>query len=146
MFVSLIMILHMMATAFMWCTYVFPDNNWLMAIEKIDLQNEFMVYLRAFYFATTTVLTVGYGDISPVNDLEVGIVTLVELSGIVIFAYLINEIGYCMSCLRKETEVIDKDLSSVEKIKQHYKMTDETTNRLRSFVLNQNPTLRLLEP
>ena len=126
-------------------TYSHPDQNWLTSLD-IPLNNEFVVYLRAFYFATTTVLTVGYGDISPRNDLEVGGVTMVELSGIIIFAYLINEIGYCMSQLRKETEIVDKDLSTVEKIKQHYRMTADTTNRLRTFVMNQRSTACLVEP
>ena len=88
----------------------------------------------------------GYGDISPQNDLEIGIVTLVEMFGIIVFAYMINEIGYAMSNLRKEKEVIDMDLSNVEKIKQHYRMKDDTTNRLRTFVINQKPTGRLLQP
>ena len=102
-------------------TYPYPHNSWLSSLD-VDHSNEFSVYLRAFYFATTTILTVGYGDISPKNDLEVAAVTLIEMFGIVVFAYMINEIGYAMSNLRKEKEIIDKDLSTVEKMKQHYGM------------------------
>ena len=74
------------------------------------------------------------------------VVTIIEMFGIIVFAYMINEIGYAMSNLRKEKEIIDRDLSNVEKIKQHYKMTDATTNRLRTFVINQKPTGKLLQP
>ena len=59
---------------------------------------------------------------------------------------MINEIGYAMSNIRKQNEAIDKDLSNVEKIKQHYKMNESTTNRLREFVVNQKPTGQLVEP
>ena len=127
-------------------TYPYPEDNWLSSLSNIDMRNEFSVYLRAFYFATTTILTVGYGDISPKNDLEIAVVTLIEMIGIIVFAYMINEIGYAMSNLRKETEIVDKDLSNVEKIKQHYNMKDDTINRLRTFVINQKPTGRLIEP
>jgi hypothetical protein len=51
---------------------------------------------------------VGYGDITPKNQLEVVVVTLVEVFGksvgnlgIIMFGYMINEIGYCISSLRK---------------------------------------------
>ena len=125
--------------------YSSPNPNWLSSLD-IDPSNEFSVYLRAFYFATTTILTVGYGDISPKNDLEIVVVTIIEMFGIIVFAYMINEIGYAMSNLRKETEIVDKDLSNVEKIKQHYNMKDDTINRLRTFVINQKPTGRLIEP
>ncbi len=52
------------------------------------------------------------------------IVTLVEIFGIAIFAYLINEIGYNLSNLRKDEEIIEKDLTVLEKIKNFYKINE----------------------
>ena len=47
-------------------------------------------YVYSFYFCCTTILTVGYGDISPKNYVEVIVVTLVEIFGIIAFANFIN--------------------------------------------------------
>ena len=41
-------------------------------------------YLYSFYFATTTILTVGYGDITASNPLEMATVAFVEICGIVL--------------------------------------------------------------
>lgn len=48
------------------------------------------LYWSALYFATVTVYTVGYGDISPVTVIECSFVTLTILLTGIIFAYSIN--------------------------------------------------------
>jgi len=50
-------------------------------------------YITAFYFSITTMITLGYGDISPNTNLEMifGIVVMVLSSGI---------FGYSMSSLK----------------------------------------------
>ena len=56
------------------------EVSWLSALH-IDETNEFIVYIYSFYFCATTILTVGYGDITPKNPAEVAIVTMVEIFG-----------------------------------------------------------------
>lgn len=51
------------------------------------------LYIYAFYFATVTMCSVGYGDITPVNILEVLINTAFMIVSCVIFAYFISNIG-----------------------------------------------------
>jgi hypothetical protein len=53
-----------------------------------------------------------------------------------LFAYVVNEIGYCISSLRKEKEVIEKDLSVIEKMRKHYNMEKDLANRVREYVVN----------
>ena len=40
------------------------------------------------------------------------------------FSYLINEIGYSISTLRKGREVVENDLAVLEKMRKHYHMKD----------------------
>lgn len=50
------------------------------------------------------------------------------------FAYIVNEIGYCISSLRKNKEIIEKDLSIVEKMRQQYKMNQKLTSKLFEYL------------
>jgi hypothetical protein len=62
------------------------------------------------------------------------------------FAYIINEIGYSISSLRKDREVIEKDLSIVEKMRTHYNMDENLANRTRSYIINHKPKIEQLSP
>jgi hypothetical protein len=53
-------------------------------------------YLFSFYWSLTTMITVGYGDISPKGDLEVITASLSMLFGCGFFAYAINRIGFIL--------------------------------------------------
>lgn len=55
------------------------------------------------------------------------------------FGYMINEIGYCISSLRKNREIIDKDLFMVEKLRKHYKMNEELISRVKGYLLETKP-------
>jgi hypothetical protein len=53
-----------------------PNQSWLSALN-IDQSNSVIVYIYSFYFCVTTIMTVGYGDISPKNYGEVMIVSMI---------------------------------------------------------------------
>ncbi len=76
----------------------FGNPNWkdisqLQDPRKLSWQRE---YLYAFYWSITTIITVGYGDISPKNDTEVFVSCVAMLVGCGFFAYGINSLGFIM--------------------------------------------------
>ena len=50
-----------------------------------------MKLLQSFYFALTTLSTVGFGDFYPVSDLERVLGGLIILFGVALFGIIINE-------------------------------------------------------
>lgn len=57
-----------------------PSDNWLSNLS-LDPGDEMALYVYSFYFSTTTILTVGYGDLSPKNVTEVVVVVLIQIFG-----------------------------------------------------------------
>jgi hypothetical protein len=66
--------------------------------------------------------------------------------GVLILGYIINQIGYCITSLRKDQEIIEKDLSVLQKLKKHYKMNSNLINKVRFYILNNKPKTTQLSP
>lgn len=86
------------------CTYYDPTNNWH-KLSRILLEDSWLNnYLESFYFACTTMLTVGFGDISPTNGLQIACILIVQIIGnrlniigVANNAYIINEFGVTLT-------------------------------------------------
>ena len=77
------------------CLWVFmskfePDNNWVKTKIGDDYEDypASSLYLMSFYFVTTTVTTVGYGDISAVSGMERFFSVIMLFIGVLCFASL----------------------------------------------------------
>ena len=60
--------------------------------------------------------------------------------------YIISEIGYCISNLRKDREIMEKDLAIVLKMKKHYKMKENIMKKARSYIVNYTQKADQLYP
>ena len=67
---------------------------------RIDNEHWGTKYIYSLYWAITTIVTVGYGDITPQNNAEVCVVIVIELFGTALFGYIINIVGMTMTELK----------------------------------------------
>lgn len=56
------------------------DKSWIKSIG-VEQEDYMTKYIYSFYFCSTTILTVGYGDISPKNVKEICVVTIIQFFG-----------------------------------------------------------------
>lgn len=84
------LVLH--ATA---CCYVYVaikegiENSWLTQMD-LETASDGRIYVGALYFATTTITTVGFGDVSANNQSERLVVACSMVIGAMFFAYLVG--------------------------------------------------------
>ncbi|EGR32569.1 hypothetical protein IMG5_077350, partial [Ichthyophthirius multifiliis] len=82
-------------------------SSWLTKQEIISSQ-WYIKYIKAYYFATVTMITVGYGDIGPVNEIEMMLCVFTMLITCGVFAYSVNCIGMILTDFNsREKEIKD---------------------------------------
>jgi hypothetical protein len=72
-------------------------------IRKINIQEKSWTakYIYSLYWSLTTTATVGYGDITPQNEIEVVITMIAMLAGCAMFGYSLNKIGNILENMNK---------------------------------------------
>ena len=80
---------------------VSPDQNW---ITQKGLENAgwYEKYVWSYYWSTTIMLTIGFGDITPSCYQEALIMIFIETISCVILAYNINCVGTLISNIRMQ--------------------------------------------
>ena len=79
----------------------YGSQTWIKTLKLVD-KDWSVQYMSAFYWSIVTVMTVGYGDITPENSSERLVCLFVILFGGMIFPYSINSIGSIIQDIQKE--------------------------------------------
>jgi hypothetical protein len=96
-----LLISHIIACC--WHLIAYQDetkNTWLKAAGISDKDWQYKYYF-SIYWALTTMITIGYGDITPQNEKEVLFCIVTMLLGCAVFAYSINHVGYILEKIIK---------------------------------------------
>lgn len=62
---------------------------------------------------TVIMITVGFGDISPINEFEIFLCIIAMLIACGVFAYALNEFGLVLEKLRAEKEEFQKNMYAI---------------------------------
>ena len=133
-FVLLLGIAHLFGLM-MFAVSSVSDRNWL-AAAGLREEDWDVKYIYSVYWAITTIVTVGYGDITPKNKYEVLVVILVEIVGTSIFGYMINVIGMSLTEMKRERETLDHELSVVDKISKCFGIKPDLTYQMKNHLTN----------
>ena len=72
-----------------WCDKSIQNDSWIQMFKVID-KSWIVKYVYSVYFCIITMITVGYGDIFPINVAEKLYVIFVTLISCGVFAYCVN--------------------------------------------------------
>ena len=142
-FWKLVLLLHIIA--WLWATIAnFDLNNyidWIVArgIQDVD---DYTKYLTAFYWATVTVATVGYGDITPTNRYEIYVTIFVFLFGWFYYSQVIGNLSYMFaSILGNESETAKRKAFIRRFLNNH----DYPSEIIDSITIKQDPIEEIID-
>ncbi|CAD8157596.1 unnamed protein product [Paramecium octaurelia] len=110
-----------------------PSFTWLDAYNFRDRQIG-SKYNVAIYWATMTMTTVGYGDITAKNDLELLINNLTMFIGSIVFAYSVNSIGILVTNIYKNSQEYSKTVSLINKFMVKNRIEFDLQTKIRSYL------------
>ena len=90
-------------------------------------------YLYSIYWALMTLTTVGYGDITPTNDLERMYALGSLLIGALVFGYLLSSVGSMMSNLDNRANMVELKLDMTQEVIRHTNLPPALASRIRSY-------------
>lgn len=89
------------------------SNSWVANDLVLIIEDPVSRYFRSLYFVVQTLFTIGYGDITPVNNTEILLTLFLILNGSLFYAFMISSITSLLSnrdattkLYRSETNVI----------------------------------------
>ena len=90
-----------------------------------------MQYLRALYWAFVTMSGVGYGDITPTNNLERVYSYFALLTGALIFGYMLSSIGTLVAAIDRQAALSQEKLDEVREYMRWRRLPRDLVMRLR---------------
>lgn len=112
----------------------FTDKTWVSQIG-IESDNTDTKYLCSVYWAITTLTTIGYGDITPKNDLERCICIAWMLIGAGFYSYTIGSLSSMISSIDAQQAVLVQRLYTISDFADESELDTETKLELRNAII-----------
>ena len=120
-------------------------NSWMFKYNNIADSNRWVKYLYSFYWAVTIIVTVGFGDITVANVGEAVFVAGIMLTGCLMFAYNISEVGRIIGLLNESTIEMRNELSVLRRLARVTEMSEELHNEIAEYIIHSSAIKNMYE-
>ncbi|OMJ79125.1 hypothetical protein SteCoe_20916 [Stentor coeruleus] len=120
----LVFLIHILACFWVFIGKMYNDTpvNWISRYGFQDY-NSIDLYIVSLYWSITTLVTVGYGDISATNIPERCYCFVVMIIGIILYSYTISSISNIISAMDTRKAILNKKLDLLAHIARKYKIS-----------------------
>ena len=91
-------------------------------------------YLFAFYWSTITIMTVGYGDVTPKNDWERVFTILTAIGGCGFFAFNVSTIGRIFEKMNRDNEQFRENNNIITKYMEKKKINENMQLKIKAYL------------
>lgn len=138
MLLTFLILIHIIAC--FWAlvgTQDMTDENWIFAGGFVD-KGPWDLYVIAFYWAITTMATVGYGDITAKNNTERLFCSLVMLIGIFLYSYVISSITSLLGNLDTRKSELSKKMGLLNELARQFNLSKLFYKKLSKAIEYEN--------
>ena len=109
------------------------SNSWIMKsnIQEKPWKSQ---YIRSFYFIIVTMNTVGFGDITPINDIEIMTIIVFIFIGCGLFAMNLSSIGQILRNLTKKSSECSKELNIINQFMSEKNVNFDLRIKIRKYL------------
>lgn len=131
-FVSMLTGVHLMAC--LWCFLpsleANPTQSWIFVHDLQDSE-DFSIYIAAFYWAITTLTTVGYGDISAHTSLEKLVAVGWMVFGIFFFSFTIGSLTAMVTTSDTHEAILTQKIALMDEFSKYAHLSPDLRTRLK---------------
>lgn len=110
------------------------NDGWIKHTENLDLTNWYSKYLYSFYFVIITLNTIGYGDITPINEYEIVFCIIFVVIGCMMFAYTLNCFGTIFYSFYKKDREFREELFLINSFMQTKEISNSSQIKVRKYL------------
>lgn len=132
--VILCLFIHL--TACLWVTIgnnEFSYDTWLIHYKIKDESDE-LQYLSSVYWVSTTIFTVGFGDIIPVTTPEQIFSIFTMAVGVFFFSYIISTISLSLKLKSKRNYHLESNLRDLQSLNKKYNLPKRLYNYIQNHI------------
>jgi len=108
-------------------------TTWLSRANLLDSSWN-VKYLYAMYWAIITMMTVGYGDITPQNEVEIIVCMITVVLGCGVYAYNISSIGILLQNFNKENAEFNHKINIINQYMNRKNINRDLQMRIREYL------------
>ena len=109
------------------------EMNWIIQKQIINYAWQIQ-YLYSFYWAVVVMMTVGFGDIVPVNVIEMSFCIVAIFTGCGLFAYNLNKIGIILQKIYREENEFKEEWRIINNFMEKKKIDSGLQTRIKEYL------------